>query len=253
MRRAHELVLAVALLAGVPAIAAAQATWQPTPAPTTTAENEPWFRNGEPLPWGDTLYYQAGATVFFNRYQMVRSGSYRGIPLYTDTTLDPLGIIYVPIGGGLMQPYERRRTGDLAGTTGNRAPSFPVAIGAEAASEPEPVVSEPQTADDTLTEEDLIAVATSGRSITEAPRGAPGSVRRPVGINGVWITYDGQRWFAAGKAVRLDSHFTRSGRYHDFPVYRRSGDERLYLPTAEGMVAPYARRPADSEAIKNKK
>jgi len=243
VRRVHELVLAAALLACVPAGAVAQATWQPTPAPTTTAENEPWFRNAEPIPWGDTLYYQAGATVFFNRYQMVRSGSYRGIPLYTDTTLDPLGIIYVPIGGGLMQPYERRRTGDLAGTTGNRAPSFPVAIAAEAASEPEPVIPEAQATEEVMSEEELMAVATTGRSIAEAPRAAPGSVRRPVGINGVWITYDGQRWFADGKAVRLDSHFfTRSGRYHDFPIYRRSGDDRLYLPTAEGMVAPYARR-----------
>jgi len=242
VRQAHELVLAVVLLACAPPIAVAQATWQPTPAPTTTAENEPWFRNSEPIPWNDTLYYQAGATVFFNRYQMVRSGSYRGIPIYTDTTLDPFGIIYVPIGGGLMQPYERRRTGDLAGTTGNRAPSFPVGIAAEAASEPESVAPEAPTAEDVLSEEDLMAVATTGRSISEAPRAAPGSVRRPVGINGVWITYDGQRWFAGGKAVRLDSHFTRSGRYHDFPVYRRSGDDRVYLPTAEGMVAPYARR-----------
>jgi hypothetical protein len=220
----------------------AQATWQPTPTPTTTAAHEPWFRNAEPIPWNDTLYYQAGATVFFNRYQMVRSGSYRGVPLYTDTTLDPFGIIYVPIGGGLMQPYERRRTGDLAGTTGNRAPSFPVAIGAEAAAEPEAVGTAEPTQEEELSEEDLAAVATTGRSITEAPRAAPGSVRRPVGINGVWITYDGQRWFADGKAVPLDSHFTRSGRYHDFPVYRRPGDDRVYLPTAEGMVAPYGRR-----------
>ena len=79
-------------------MASAQTTWQPTPAPTTTAENEAWYRSGEPIPYGDTLYYSAGATVFFNRYQMVRSGTYRGIPLYTDSTQDSFGIIYVPIG-----------------------------------------------------------------------------------------------------------------------------------------------------------
>ena len=38
-----------------------------------------------------------------------------------------------------------------------------------------------------------------------SPSPRAGSVVRPKGINGVWITYDGQRWFAAGKAVRLDS------------------------------------------------
>ena len=73
--------------------------------------------------------------MFFNRYQMVRSGSYRGIGLYTDSTQDASGIVYVPVAGGLMQPYERRRTGDLAGTTGNRAPSFPVGIAAEGIAE----------------------------------------------------------------------------------------------------------------------
>ena len=118
MLRAHELVL-TAVLAGVPVMASGQATWQPTPAPTTTAENEAWYRNAEPIPYGDTLYYQAGATVFFNRYQMVRSGAYRGIPLYTDSTQDPFSIIYVPIGRS-DAAVQRRLTGDLAGTTESR-------------------------------------------------------------------------------------------------------------------------------------
>jgi hypothetical protein len=246
--RAHQLVL-TAVLACVPAMASGQATWQPTPAPTTTAENEAWYRNAEPIPWGDTLYYQAGATVFFNRYQMVRSGAYRGIQLYTDSTQDPFGIIYVPIAGGLMQPYERRRTGDLAGTTGNRAPSFPVAIGAEAAAE-QPAIPTTEAVPEEPSVDGLTAVAMTGRSIVEAPRGTAGSVARPVGINGVWITYEGQRWFAGGKAVRLDPSFAAAGRYHGFPIYRRSSDERIYLPTAEGMVAPYTRRPQDRDSNK---
>ena len=75
-------------LALAPGLAIAQATWQPTPAPVTTAENEAWYRSGEPIPWGDEVYYQAGAAVFFNRYQMVRSGWHRGIGLYTDSTQD---------------------------------------------------------------------------------------------------------------------------------------------------------------------
>ena len=249
MLRAHELVL-TALLAFVPVVASAQATWQPTPAPTTTAENEAWYRSGEPIPYGDTLYYSAGATVFFNRYQMVRSGTYRGIPLYTDSTQDPFGIIYVPIGGGLMQPYERRRTGDLAGTTGNRAPSFPVAIGAEAGAAQPEIASTEQVVPEEPSADELAIVSMAGRSIVEAPRGTAGSVARPVGINGVWITYQGQRWFAGGKAVRLDASFAAAGRYHGYPVYRRSGDERVYLPTAEGMVAPYTRRLQDRDSNK---
>jgi hypothetical protein len=230
-----------AFLACSPVVMMAQATWQPTPPPTVTAENEPWYIAGDPIVWSDAYYYRAGAPVFFNRYQMVRTGAYRGIPLYTDSTQDPgIGIIYVPIANGLLQPYERRRTGSLAGTTGNRAPSFPTSIAAEGIDDspraftglPGPSVSAPET-----------AVGTTGRSIVEAPR-TPAAEARPKGINGVWITYQGLRWFAAGKAIPLDARFSQAGSYHDFPVYRRPQDpETIYVPTSNGMVAPYGARP----------
>jgi hypothetical protein len=172
---------------------------------------------------------------------MVRSGSYRGIGLYTDSTQDASGIVYVPAGGGLMQPYERRRTGGLAGTTGNQAPSFPVGIAAEGIAE-RPVETAPSQSDEERAQI-VEAVPTTGRSIVEAPRPAPGSVLRPKGINGVWITYEGHQWFAAGKAVRLNSDFKEAGQYKGFPVYRRGHDDgQIYLPTAQGMVAPYSMR-----------
>ena len=38
----------------------------------------------------------------------------------------PYSIVYVPIGRGLLQPYERIRQGELAGSTGSRTPAFPV-------------------------------------------------------------------------------------------------------------------------------
>src|SRR5436190_8161901 len=104
------------------AAAHAQVTWQPTPPPLITAANEPWFRAGAAIEWNGDFYYPAGAAEAFNAYQMVRAGSYRGIPLYTDTTLEPYSIVFVPISGGRMQPYERPRTGMLAGTVGSRAP-----------------------------------------------------------------------------------------------------------------------------------
>src|SRR5688572_33397323 len=56
---------------------------------------------------------------------MVRVGHYNGVPLYADTTLEPHSIVFVPVGRGQMQPYERLRAGDLAGTSGSRLPSFP--------------------------------------------------------------------------------------------------------------------------------
>src|SRR5262249_35098962 len=119
----------------VPAIAQIQS--RPTDAPIVTANNESWYLNRESVQFAGDLYYPAGATVFFNGNQMVRSGNYNGVPLYTDTTLEPFSIVYVPLEHGLMQPYERVRQGSLAGTTASRPPSFPVAATPTTTSLPE--------------------------------------------------------------------------------------------------------------------
>jgi hypothetical protein len=104
-----------------------------------TANNESWYINREPLQFAGDLYYPAGAGVFFDGNTMVRSGHYNGVPLYTDTTLEPYSVVYVPLERGVMQPYERLRQGSLAGTTASRAPSFPVS--ATASSTPLPGAS----------------------------------------------------------------------------------------------------------------
>ena len=118
------LFIAFALFVAAPA--SAQVHSRPTDPPIVTAENESWYRLAEPLQFAGDLYYPAGARVFFNGNTMVRTGHYNGVPFYADTTIEPYSIVYVPIPRGLMQPYERLRRGDLAGTTGSRAPSFPV-------------------------------------------------------------------------------------------------------------------------------
>jgi len=107
--------------------------WQPAAAPPVTAENTAWFQSGEPIYWMGDVYYPAGATRMFDSYIMVRSSSYRGIPLYVDSTLEPYSVVFVPLAGNRMQPYERRRVGTLAGTIGSQAPSLPTATATEAA------------------------------------------------------------------------------------------------------------------------
>ena len=124
MRSRALLFLCAVLLSGA---AQAQVMWQPTEPPLVTADNEAWYRAGVAIEWNGEFYYPGGAPEAFNRYQMVRAGSYRGIPLYTDATLEPYSIVFVPIAGGRMQPYERPRAGMLAGSVGSRAPSFPTA------------------------------------------------------------------------------------------------------------------------------
>jgi len=79
--------LLLTLIPATPAIAQVQS--RPTDAPVVTAANESWYVNGEPLQFAGDLYYPAGATVFFNGNTMVRSGNYNGVPLYSDTTIEP--------------------------------------------------------------------------------------------------------------------------------------------------------------------
>ena len=98
---------------------------QPTPAPAVTAENEPWFVSRAPLLFGGTLYFPAGPQVHFNQNEMVRTGFYGAVPVYVRTTLEPRSVIFVPLSGGVMQPYERRRSGELAGTEGSRGAVVP--------------------------------------------------------------------------------------------------------------------------------
>lgn len=253
LRRA--LLFAIAVLTSAPLFA--QPTWQPTPPPLVTAQNESWYLAADPIEWAGALYYPAGTPRYFDAYQMARAGSYRGIPLYTDTTRGPYDVVYVPIGSDLMQPYMRPRSGELAGTA-STVTQFPVGVATEGNPTAEqaerqalapPVmarsydvmpgpglqapVQQPLTPEPT---------GTTGRSL--AMPGRIDSVVPPKGVNGIWVNYDGERWFSSGKAVDFDAaHFTKIGEYYGFPVYQRSGDpSTIYIPSTPGRVAKYSRR-----------
>jgi len=263
--RARQFIVGV-LLVVVPAITRAQVVWQPTSPPLVTAENETWYLSADAIIWAGAYYYPAGAQVFFNGNQMVRSGSYRGIPLYMDATREATSVVYVPLRGGLMQPYERRRTGQLAGTTGNTAPSFPTDIGAQGSitseglavdlaqtpgppdfARPYDVAPLGERPSSTRSGQAAVrpsvsseAIATGGRSIVYAPRTAA----RPRGLNGIWVDFEGRRWFASGSAQVFDSaKFAERGLYHGFPVYARRGESgSIYIPSVPGFVTPYKQR-----------
>jgi hypothetical protein len=191
--------------------------------------------------------------------------TFDGVELYQDATLEPHSIVYVPIGRGLLQPYERRRTGDLAGTTGSRAPSFPVSS---------PGDVEPER--EALTEQDLaVPVGTSGyvvgreescvpcdcrcTSVADtvstsasvptpaAPAGPLRTARQPEGNRGLWVPFDGHVYVADGQAEAFEAGtFATAGEYAGFPVYRRSAeDNRIYIPSVDGgLLAPYRRTDA---------
>lgn len=254
VRRAHHFALAVALLV-TPRVTAAQVLYQPTSPPLVTAENTTWFQSGEPIEWNGDVYYPAGAVQGFNGYQMVRSGSYRGIPLYIDSTLEPYSIVFVPMTGARMQPYERRRTGALAGTTGSRAPSLPTQVATETigmngiAQAPAPPTlgsatptgGSPAAAAPSL---EPTAVGTSGRTAAPVRSSAVTSVIPPTGANAIWINFDGRRWYAGGNAIEYEaSALEEIGTYQGWTVYRRKGDPSvIYVPSVPGLLSPYKRR-----------
>jgi hypothetical protein len=143
-----------------------------------------------------------------------------------------------------MQPYERRRAGDIVGTSGSRPPSFPVQKDAEA------MLGQL----DEYEHSGGIITFTPSRTIHEPDAAVPAPLpeagqlriaREPRATDGVWVLFRNVRWFSAGKAVVFDpTAFERIGQYEGFPVFRATvgrGDV-IYIPSRDGLVTPYARR-----------
>jgi hypothetical protein len=232
----------------------AQVQMRPTAAPVVTAENEPWYLDGQPIYHNGQLYYPAGALVFFNANEMVRSGFHLGVPLFTRTTIEPYSIVYVPVGRGLMQPYERPRSGELAGTVGSRTPAFPVEIAPSGTIVPAQAAAPPMLGsplllvDETPAAERVAVERTVGTTGTATPQQyVPAHVRigdRPSGLNAIYIEFDGTRWFSTGTTIEVDpATTTRIGDFHGFPVWRGQEADRIFVATSKsgGLAVPYTR------------
>jgi len=238
----------------IPQFGNAQVYQFETPPPTVTAANAPWQLSGQPVFHAGRFYYPTGPTVFFDGRVMVRTDTYQGIPLYEDTTLEPGSIVYVPMGGAVMRPYERRREGALAGTEGSRTPSFPVeqpapnadAVGTGGALVPE--ATDRQTSSGGTTPGAAPSADSQGRFVASGvlmirphEDAQPGSSG-----HGLSIEFDNARWYSAGPAVDYDPRrFEPAGEYHGYPVYRERGGppDRIFVTTvADGPLAPFARR-----------
>jgi len=251
--RAVTFVFAVLLSSAVHA----QVFWQPTPAPVVTAENTSWFIAAEPIQWFGDLLYPSG------------------------TPLEPNTVVFVPLAGERMQPYARVPQGQVAGPAlrvvtvpsdidalgtlpgGIQQAPMPPTLGPayDVLTAPEVIVpaalratllaeARDRTAVSNETPPAATPAARPGQVGTSGRTAAPDRTRLlasavpPTGLNGIWITYDGERWFANGNAIGLnEASFREVGSYHGFPVYRRQGDDpAIYVPTTPGRVAPYKRR-----------
>lgn len=258
--RSDILGIALATLLA-PQVSHAQVYLLPESSPSAvTAAREPWQLSGDALFYKGDFYYPTGPTEFFDGRIMARTGTHDGVPLYENTTLLPFDIVYVPVGGGLMRPYERRREGWFAGTTGSRLPSFVVdttpsdigdiertwverersiarlAIGRAQWDWTEPVASVelPPLAD------------APGRRVTAIPDGVITTIpKRDTTNAGAYFRFDGSRYFASGRAVRQDvERFTRIGGIISLAVFREiKGDpDTIYIESVPGgLLAPYTR------------
>jgi hypothetical protein len=222
-----------AILAGGPL--AAQVLVRPTPAPLVTAERESWYQAGEPIPFAGNLYYPGGAPVFFNPNEMVRSGFHMGVPLYTRTTIEPYSIVYVPVRGGLMQPYERLRSGEIVGTAG----SVPASV----------ITPYESRFEEVLPQSPGLPSWTPTMILPERMALPPHTPtgERVRGIGAIFMEFEDVRWFSSGTTIEIDpSRMTRVGDYHGFGVWRdRNGrGDRIYVATSRAgiLAVPYVRR-----------
>jgi hypothetical protein len=245
----------------------AQISMQTAEPPAVTAENQDWYLSGDPLAYGGAVFYPSGAIVHFNRNEMVQTGYFDNVPIYVRTTQEPRSVIYVPLAGGVMKPYERRRTGELAGTVGSSAPGFPVMLPQQSAQQTvssmgfarvptDPIgggavgtssmanttVSGSAGAQESVGTSGVVAMAPSQPTPTRLQ-----TARRPVGLNSVYLDFDNARWFASGPAVEFSTdRFTRIGEHRGFPVYvDRARADVIYIPLvpgAPGLVSTYKRR-----------
>jgi len=233
----------------------AQVMLLPTPPPAVTAAGALWQINGEPIFYEGAFYYPAGPTVFFDGKVMARTGVYQSVPLYQDRTLIPYSILFVPVGGSVMRPYERRREGELAGTTGSRTPSFPVqsstapVAGLGIVGFQSPPVGDleplrlPEATTGSVPGAGVPGVDVRGADVRKAD--LPNTARRGSGRADMWFMFEGERWYRSGAAVDFNpDRFTPAGNHEGVVVFRSHTDpSTLYLTIVpDGPLVPFRRR-----------
>lgn len=238
-------VLTVALL--VPNIGNAQVFQFRTPPPDVSAAAAAWQINSAPIVVGGLTYYPTRGFRLFDGQVMAQTGQFESVPVYSDTTIEPYSELYVPLNGGRMRVYERRRERELAGTTGSHLPTFPVdspsvpaprdriVLGDRAVGTAGSIV--PPTASDSASA--VMPARTQPRRTVMTP------VQNDV-ANGVWLEFNGTRWYSDGTAASFTTdRFEPVGEYRGFPVYRDktgSSAEIWVSVVKDGPLAPYRTR-----------
>jgi len=192
------------------------------PNPDAVAANADWQITNEPIVAQGLTYYPTRENRMFDGQVMSQIDVYKGVPVYADVSIAPFTLAYVPVTTTRMRTYERGPDGDSRFISGRgRA--------------------------------DIGAVGTAGTEamapvIIEAPSAPPAptrveSIPRPRGTTGIWVEFNGVRWYNDGVAQSYTAErFVRAGDYHGFAVYRERGraDDRMWIATVNGgPLTPY--------------
>jgi hypothetical protein len=211
-----------------------------TPPPDVSAAGAEWQISSEPIIVGGLTYYPTRGFRLFDGQVMAQTGTYGRVPIYSDTTLAPYTEIYVPLGNGRMRIYERRAELEYAATPGPTERRV-LTQGAEDVGR---------------------SSGTTGTSGRVTPRSSDSPIAPDLDrphhttiltavphagdVNGVWLDYNGARWFSSGPAVLFSpGRFEPIGEYHGFTVYRETtgnSDELWVASVKDGPLAPYRRR-----------
>jgi hypothetical protein len=264
------LFLSVAVL--FPKTGNAQVSPFRTAPPAVTAAAAEWQVNSEPITVGGLVYHPTRSVRFFDGQVMSQIGIFDRVPVYADTTLEPFSVVYVPVSRDRMREYERRRDRELAGTTGSRVPSFPVEspsvealrdrpVGSVGTIAPAPPMTAAGPGATLLSAPEASAAGTAGvfepratspvgpttggSRASSRPRLAE-TAQRPSGADGVWLDFNGARWYADGAATSFTpDRFEPIGEYRGFPVYRdkATATKQIWVQVVkDGPLAPYAKR-----------
>jgi hypothetical protein len=234
--RAAVLSLFLILASLLPGTAPAQALQFRAPAPEVTAAGAAWQTNDEPIVVSGLLYMPTREMRMFDGQVMTQIDVYQRVPIYADTTREPFTIVYVPVGRDRMRAYERAPVS-----------AFPVTSGRGATSAAPVVIVAPA--------EQPRAVGTTGTIVTAPPRTTTAarsrrtiaeSIPRARGITGIWVEWNGARWYSSGAAAPYSpDQFTKIGEYRGFSVYRdrTSNSGQVWIEVVKGgPLAPYQRR-----------
>jgi hypothetical protein len=237
-----SLVLTVAVL--LPISGNAQVYRFRTPPPDVSAAGAEWQISSEPIVVGGLTYFPTRGFRLFDGQVMAQTGIYERVPVYSDTTLEPYTEIYVPLGNGRMRIYERRPELE-----------YPATAGTDEAIAPTDRVM--QGTEDVVGSSGMPGIRAgviprSFRSPTAPDRDRPHrttiltAVPHEGDTNGVWLEYNGARWFSSGPAVLFSpERFEQVGEDRGFPVYRDkngNADELWVASVKDGPLAPYRRR-----------